>query len=67
MSKKFPYWWINDDSNDAKNKFEHEFLKFQLKNLNISGKTSYHKINDQKNGKSLTDSILNHKMKFLHQ
>ena len=65
MSKKFPYWWINDDSNDAKNKFEYEFLKFQLKNLNISGKISYHKINDQKNGKSLTDSILNHKNEIL--
>ena len=65
MNKKFPYWWINDDSNDLKNKFEYEFLKCQLKNHNITGKTSYHKINNQKNGKLLTDSILNHKNEIL--
>ena len=65
MCKKFPYWWINDDSNQSKNKFEYEFLKSQLKNLGINGKISYHKINDQKNGKLLTDSILNHKNEIL--
>ena len=65
MSKKFPYWWINDDSIDKKNKFEYEFLKSQLKNYNITGNISYHKINDQKNGKILTDTILNHKNEIL--
>lgn len=56
MEKEHPNLWKNDHEDGGKNKFENEFLKAQIKRLNLTIKHEYYKIVSLKNGKELANS-----------
>ena len=53
MEKQHPGLWKNDTDEGGKNMFENEFLKHQIKRLNLSIKHEYYKITSLKDGKEL--------------
>jgi len=59
MAKTHPDIWIGEDEDDGKNKFEEDFLQRQLQKNKLDIKSSYHKIKNINQGKSLAASINN--------
>jgi CheY-like chemotaxis protein len=59
MAKTHPDLWVGEDEEEGKNNFEHEFLTKQLKRNNLNVKSSYHKIKNLEEGRSLADTIHN--------
>jgi len=59
MAKTHPDLWVGEDEEDGKNNHEGEFLARQLRRNNIQAKTSYHKIKNLEEGRSLADSVQN--------
>jgi len=57
ISKRFPQYWVGDDSNEGKNNFEGELLREQLKATFPGLKSSYHKILHEKQGKGLVEKV----------
>jgi CheY-like chemotaxis protein len=53
MSLKHPDYWKNDTEDGGKNLFENEFLKAQLKRLNLNIKHEYFKITNMPKGREL--------------
>jgi DNA-binding response OmpR family regulator len=59
MEKKYPQYWVGDDEEEGKNKFEEEFLKEHLKREKLDIKSSYHKIIHVSQGKQVYDQLNN--------
>ena len=59
IEKLYPEYWVNDEDEDGKNKYEGELLEKQLQRFNFELKSSYHKITNNRAGKELEDNILN--------
>ena len=59
IEKKFPQYWIHEDEEGSKNKYEAELLETQLKRLGLSAKTSYNKITNLAGGKKLAENFSN--------
>jgi CheY-like chemotaxis protein len=59
ISKRYPQYWLNDDEEGGKNKFEAELLAEHFKRARLNIKHSYHKVITNENGKQLADNILN--------
>ncbi len=59
IEQSYPDLWKYDDEEGSKNLHEEEFLKMQLKQLQIPIKVSYHKITNTKQGKMLVDNTIN--------
>lgn len=60
IEKLYPEYWVNDEDQEGKNNYEKELLEKQLKRLNLSLKTSYNKITNNKAGKELEENITNY-------
>lgn len=61
MEKQHPNWWKNDTDEGGKNLFEAEFLGAQLKRLGLDLKWEYHKINNLRQGKQLSQNFRSQK------
>ena len=59
MAKTNPDLWVGDDEEEGKNNFEQEFLIKQLRRNNLNIKSSYHKIKNMEEGRSLADTVNN--------
>ncbi len=60
IEKVYKQYWVNDEEPKGKNMFEKELLETQLKRLNFHIKYSYQKITNNRAGKEMEDTILNH-------
>jgi CheY-like chemotaxis protein len=68
IAEKMPKYWINDDEEEGKNKFEDEFIKNQLLRKGLNFKWSYNKISNNLEGRKLNDkvnSLLENDINFL--
>jgi len=59
ISKKHPEYWVSEDEEEGKNKFEEELLGINLKTLNRDLKYSYNKIIKTQDGRNLVDRAKN--------
>ncbi len=59
MEKKHPEWWVHEEEEDGKNNNEFDFLKAQLQLNKLDIKSSYHKILNVNQGKTLVDNLPN--------
>ncbi len=59
MAKTNPNIWVGEDEDEGKNNFEDEFLAKQLRKNNLNIKSSYHKIKNLEEGRSLADTVNN--------
>lgn len=59
IQKQHPKFWLNDDEEGGKNKFERELLDAQIKRLGLKIKHSYHKITNLAAGKKLVENFQN--------
>ena len=59
IQQKFPKYWLNDEDEGGKNKFESELLQEQLKSLGKNIRYSYNKITNLNAGKKLSDQLSN--------
>jgi len=59
IEKKYPNYWVNEDEEGTKNKFEEELLTENLKRYGKDLKVSYHKILNLTAGRKLVDSMPN--------
>ncbi|MFT5642149.1 MAG: CheY-like chemotaxis protein [Cyclobacteriaceae bacterium] len=59
ISMKHPDYWVGEDEDEGKNKFEEELLGVNLKNSNRDIKYSYNKIIKTQDGKNLVDRAKN--------
>lgn len=57
MKQKHPYLWVDDNEDGGMNMKEAEFLEENLKRKSINKTTSYHKILNQDQGKSLVNNL----------
>lgn len=61
ISKNFPQYWLNEEDDGSKNKFEKELLEKQLTRLGLNINFSYNKITNLDAGKRLADSFQKYK------
>ncbi|MBT1702444.1 bifunctional response regulator/alkaline phosphatase family protein [Chryseosolibacter indicus] len=59
MAKTNPNLWVGEDEEEGKNNSEDEFLQKQIRRNNLQVKTSYHKIKNLEEGRSLADTVNN--------
>ena len=59
MDQQHPDIWIGENEEGGKNNHENEFLQRHLKKLRLNIKTSYNKIKNLSQGKTLADNINN--------
>jgi DNA-binding response OmpR family regulator len=59
IQQLYPYLWISDEDEEAKNINEEELLKIQMSRLGKGLSYTYNKINNQKAAKKLADSFSN--------
>ncbi len=59
IEKKFPQYWVNEDSEESRNDFEEPLLIEQLKRLGKDVKMSYNKITQHHQGKKLAENMTN--------
>jgi len=59
MEQAYPEWWSNDEDEGGKNLHEDDFLREQLKRLNLSTDFNYSKIITLDQGKELLDNFNN--------
>ncbi len=59
IQQKYPRYWIDEDAQGSKNKFEKELLQEQLKRFNKNIKFSYTKITNLDQGKKIVENISN--------
>ncbi len=57
IEKKMPRYWVYDEDEERKNKFEEELLDAQLKRHSITCSWSYNKISTNVAGKKVNDNI----------
>ena len=59
IEKKYRKYWVNEDEEGSKNKYEAELMAEQLKRYGKDFKTSYHKILNLTAGRKLVESLPN--------
>lgn len=59
MAKFHPDIWVHEDDDDAKNKYEEEFLIRQISKQRLDIRSSYHKVIHANQGRQVLDSISN--------
>ena len=59
MERIHPDLWVREDEEEGKNNYEDEFLSRQLRRNSLNIKTSYHKIINIAQGRSLVDNLNN--------
>lgn len=59
IERKYRKYWVNEDEEGTKNKFEEELLREQLKRYGKDIKLSYHKILNLTAGRKLVDNLSN--------
>ncbi len=59
IEKRYPQYWVNEQSDETKNQYESQLLGEQLKRYGKNVKYSYHKILRQENGRKLYENISN--------
>ena len=57
IQRLHPDYWITEEDEGSKNKYEAELLKSLLDRLGIEGKTSYHKVTNLAAGRKLADQF----------
>ena len=68
IEKLFPQFWVNDEEEGGKNRFEEDLLDTQLKRWNKPVKYAFNKITNLAAGKKLAENlsnILNNQINFL--
>ena len=68
IEKQYPQWWLNDEDDGGKNRFEEELLDAQLKRWNKPVKFSFNKVTNLGAGKKLSENlsnITNNQLNFL--
>ncbi|MFA7272918.1 MAG: bifunctional response regulator/alkaline phosphatase family protein [Crocinitomicaceae bacterium] len=56
IASKYPKYWVGEDEDGSKNKFEQELLETQLTRLGMNVKFSYNKITNYEAGKKLSET-----------
>lgn len=59
IEKKYRKYWVNEEEEGSKNKYEEELLREQLKRFGKDVKLSYHKILNLNAGRKLVESMPN--------
>ena len=59
MAKAYPEWWSNDEDEGGKNLHEDDFLREQLKRLNLPTDFNYSKVITLEQGKEVLDNFNN--------
>ncbi len=59
IASRYPEFWVDEEDDEKKNKFERELLETNLLKNRVSGKFSYHKILKAEEGKQLSESVSN--------
>ena len=59
ISKKYPNYWVDEQDEGSKNRFEAELLQEHLKRFGLNIKSSYHKIVNLQAGKKLSENLQN--------
>ncbi len=59
IEKKFPNYWLNDEEEGGKNKYESDFLSDNIVRNKLNIKHTYTKVISSNDGKHLVDNILN--------
>jgi len=57
IEKKYPDYWVGEDSEESRNNFEKELLGENLKNHNKDVSYTYHKIVHAKDGKQISQNV----------
>ncbi|MCX6326116.1 MAG: PglZ domain-containing protein [Bacteroidia bacterium] len=57
IAETMPEFWINDDEEEGKNKFEEELFKSQLTRKGLKYKWSYNKISSSHEGRKVNDKV----------
>ena len=57
IQRLHPEYWVTEEDEGSKNKYEAELLKSLLDRLGIEGKTSYHKVTNLAAGRKLADQF----------
>lgn len=57
IARVYPHYWVDEDAEGSKNKFEGELFSALLNRLNLEGKSSYHKVTNLAAGKKLVDQF----------
>jgi len=57
IAETMPEFWINDDEEEGKNKFEENLFERQLKNKKLNYKWSYNKISSSAEGKKVNEKV----------
>ena len=57
IARMYPQYWIGEDEEGSKNKFEGELFQALLKRMNFTGKSSYHKITNLAAGKKMAQPL----------
>lgn len=57
IARAYPQYWVGEDEEGSKNKFEGELFQALLKRMTFQGKASYHKITNLTAGKKLVDQF----------
>lgn len=57
IADTMPQYWVNDDEEEGKNKFEEELFKMQLTRKGLKYKWSYNKIQNSQNGRKVNEKI----------
>lgn len=61
IATKYPKYWVGEEEEGSKNKFEKELLETQLKRLGMDIKFNYNKITNYDAGKKFADSFHQYK------
>jgi CheY-like chemotaxis protein len=56
IAQKYPKYWVNEDEDGSKNKYEAELMETQLTRLGLNVKWSYNKITNYEAGKKLAET-----------
>ncbi len=57
IANKYPKYWVGEEEEGSKNKFEKELLDTQLQRLGLNIKSNYNKITNYEAGKRFADSF----------
>ncbi len=61
IAAKYPQYWVGEEEEGSKNKFEKELMETQLKRLGINVKFNYNKITNYEGGKRFVDTYHQYK------
>ena len=57
IARVYPKYWVGEEEEGSKNRFEGELLDQLLKRLSFQGKSSYHKVTNLASGRKLVDQF----------